>query len=261
MFESLFEATPAVVISLILFVGMLLMTFLGQYVAVVRAKRRKDLAEDHTIGTMEGSLLGLCALFLAFTFNMSGTRYDERRLVIVEEANAIGTAILRADLYPDSIRQEFRKDFKQYVELRIAYYNTRLGGEEFIKVLNESNEVSARIWKRATAYSGDPKLLVASLEMIPALNSMIDLVTSRYFASASKVPQAVFDLLCVLCLVASFVVGYGSNRLDWVIAAGFSLMMTLAIYMIVDLDRPRRGLINMDLSHEQIVNLLNMFVE
>src|SRR5690242_6468488 len=117
MFEKAFEATPAPLIALSIFAGMLLMTYLGHYIAVVRAKRKQDLVTEH-IGTMGTSLLGLCALFLAFTFNMSSTRYDERRLVIVEEANAISTAILRADLYPDSIRKEFRKDFELYVEKR-----------------------------------------------------------------------------------------------------------------------------------------------
>ena len=85
---------------------------------------RKGRAGIDSPGTIEGSMLGLSALLLAFTFNMSATKFSERQKLIVEEANKIGTALLRCDLYPDSMRNTLRQDFKQYLEARIKYYNT-----------------------------------------------------------------------------------------------------------------------------------------
>ncbi len=80
------------------------------------------------MGSMESSMLGLMALLLGFTFSMAISKFDTRRQIIIEEANDIGTAVLRADLFPDSIRSLLRADFKEYVEARISYYDAGVDG-------------------------------------------------------------------------------------------------------------------------------------
>ena len=103
--------TPAGIIVLILFILMMISNLVGYQLKLYYNKKTSGLLPDEPTSA-EGALLGLLALLLGFTFSMSSSRYDTCRQIIVEEANDIGTAILRADLYPDSIRNLFRADFK-----------------------------------------------------------------------------------------------------------------------------------------------------
>lgn len=259
---SLLEILPAHIVALILFLAMIVMTWLGNVFAVFRMKRKPELVAEG-IGSLEGALLGLVALLLAFTFSMSASRYEERRHAIITEANAIGTAILRADLYPDSIRTAFRNDFKEYVEERIRYYEVGADTTKILESLARGNSIAMKIWHRASTLGHDPKNLVSTNQMVPALNEMIDIVTTRFAISLAKVPKSILWLLFLLCFVASFVIGYGrkGKNLDWVMVAGFSLMTSLAIYLILDLDRTRRGIITMDNANQRIVELREMFDE
>src|SRR6187402_3246555 len=118
MNTNLLDATEAWMIALLLFILMLISSYIGKlngnYI------RKKTGTEEKLPET--SALVALLFFLLAFTFGMSGDRYDSRRKIVVEEANDIGTAILRSDLYPDSTRTLFRKDFKEYVEARISYF-------------------------------------------------------------------------------------------------------------------------------------------
>src|SRR5262245_12915096 len=102
-------------IALVTFVAMTASAFLGHRIGRARFKNNGDSSSSSSV---TGSMLGLLAFLLAFTFGMSGSRYDARRKVVVDEANAIGTAILRSDLYPEEERAAFRKDFRVYLEAR-----------------------------------------------------------------------------------------------------------------------------------------------
>ena len=108
-------------ISLSLFALMVLTYFSANRLARVKAFQQ---FVDNSINPIEGSLLGLLALLLAFTFGMSASRYDTRRNVMLSEANNIGTVILRCDLYPDSTRTQLRSYLQQYLEARIQYFQS-----------------------------------------------------------------------------------------------------------------------------------------
>nr|WP_162147669.1 hypothetical protein [Flavobacterium limnosediminis] len=218
--------------------------------------------KNENLGPVEGSLLGLLALLLAFTFNMASTRYDQRRQVIVEEANHIGTAVLRADLYPDSIRIPLRSDFKKYVESRITYYNAGIDDEKLNDALQQSEQISARIWKRVAEAAQDPKNLVRSAQMIPAMNNMIDVVTTRDTTKNATVPESILWLLLILVLSSSFIIGYDNEKkINKVLITGFATMISLTVFVILDLDKPRRGFINNNRAEQKIEALRSMFVE
>ncbi len=99
--------------------------------------------------------------------------------------------------------------------------------------------------------------------MIPAINNMIDAVSKREEARKKHVPDSIVWLLFLLCLTGSFIVGYASKsrKIDWVILCSYSIMTVMTIYFILDLDRPRRGIINTSSVHENIRGLLNSFQE
>jgi hypothetical protein len=213
------------------------------------------------LGTVQTSLFGLLALIIAFSFNMSVTRYDQRREVVVEEANHIGTALLRCDLYPDSIRSEFRKDFKEYLEARISYYEAKIDENKIQESLVKADIISQRIWKRAALLSQDPKTsLVSSVQMIPALNNMIDIVTTRDELRTAHIPDSIIWLIISLAIISSFVLGFGigKNKILWVTIWCFFLVMSISIYFILDLDRPTQGINTINVTNQKIVDIRKM---
>ena len=139
-------------ITIILFIGILIFYIAGAWLGNYQ-KKNNPAAKAEGVGPLEGALLGLLALLLSFTFSMSASRYDTRRSLLIEEANNIGTAVLRADMYPDSIRLDFRKDFQQYLETRIDYYTAGNDEIKIQKTITDAAKISAHIWQRATALS------------------------------------------------------------------------------------------------------------
>ncbi|UFH54738.1 hypothetical protein [Spirosoma sp. KNUC1025] len=254
------NGTPTVVIALVLFLLMLAVHWAGLRLRLIRREQGPD-ADIKGGSTIEGSLLGLLALLLAFTFSMANERYDARRAVIIQEANAIGTAVLRADLYPDTTRQRFRADFRQYVEARIAYYTAGVDPDQIQAALKQSDQYSAAIWSRATELARQTPHVTPANLMIPALNDMIDVVTTRDATLVAQIPASILYVLMALCLVGSFIIGYMADKSDWMLAICFSAMTALAIYLIVDLDRPRQGLITTDAMHQKMLDLRAMFPE
>lgn len=247
----------SVALAFFLFLAMLAVYWVG---ARLSSRRSKDA---DGFGAVEGSLLGLLALLLAFTFSMAASRYDVRRQVLVEEANAIGTAILRADLYSESARTLFRADFKDYVDARIAFYEAGLDEEKVAATNQLSASISAKIWERAATLAHNRDNLIPSNQMIPALNEMIDIVTTRNAARQATVPDSVLWMLFALCIVSSFIVGFSrkEKEMSWVVSVVFALMISACIFLIVDLDRPSQGFITLEEANRNIVDLRNMFAK
>lgn len=250
--------SPTLLIVAILFVLMISLHWAG--FRLKRSRLRKQSADTEGGGSMEGSMLGLLALLLAFTFGMSSSRYDGRRSVLIQEANDIGTAILRADLYPDSLRNVLRNDFKQYLELRIAYFDAGYNQQKINASVSGSSAIASRLWKTVTQAGQQNQHLLATQQMVPALNSMFDTATNRDAARLGHVPESILWLLFLLTLTASFIIGYGTktDKRDPIVVAGFALMTALTIYLILDLDRPRRGIITMDTAHEKMTELRDL---
>ena len=121
MEPGLLLATDSWIIVILLFILMLIFIYLGYKFG----KSVKKKSGDSSGSLLTSGIYSLMGLLLAFTFTMSGTRFDSRIKIIVEEANDIGTAILRIQMYPDSIRTLFKEDFKNYVDARIEYAEAR----------------------------------------------------------------------------------------------------------------------------------------
>ena len=255
---NILNETEAWIITLLLFLLMILSSFVGKLLG--NHMRNKKDSEEKSIET--SALTALLFFLLAFTFGMSGDRYDSRRKIVIEEANNIGTAILRSDLYPDSSKTLFRRDFKLYVEARISYYQAGAEVKEVLKADSLSQEIASRLWKRASTLSKNPANLAATQQMIPALNNMIDIITSRSSGEKAKVPESIILMLFFLAMIIAFYGGYSEGRkgkMDWVVQLGFCLLVSLVILFTLDLDRPRRGFVNLDISNQTIIDLRRNF--
>jgi hypothetical protein len=262
MVKEFFFQIPAILLAPIIFFVILAAIAAGFRYKHWLIKKHFVSAKDG-MGPIEGSLLGLMALMMAFTFSLAAAKFETRRELVVEEANDIGTAILRCDMYSDSIRKLLMVDFAAYVEARIAYYDALDDNKKINEALQQSNLYSSRIWNRVIRLSDNLDNRVRSAQMIPAVNAMIDIVSTRKSSRDSRVPPIVFWMLFMLTLTAAFLVGYGNSakRENMVMVTAFALMIAMAFYLIFELDRPRRGIINLDAAEQSMVQLRTYFTQ
>jgi len=229
--------------------------------AGLRIARRHPLVRE-VDSTMEAAVFALLGLLLAFTFNMAGTRYDNQRRLIVEEANTIGTAALRSDLYPEAERIGFRAEFREYLESRIADQDAGSDVPRILAARERSAAAQRLLWARASRISHDPTSIVASQQMVPALNQMFDAASRRFGAERARVPESIVLLLFAMCIAATFLYSYFGERarkFDGFTTACFIVVVTSAIYVTLELDRPRRGIINVSASEHSMIELRALF--
>lgn len=204
------------------------------------------------INTLQGSLLGLTALLLGFTFSMALSRYESRSTAVVEEANAMGTTYLRTRLLPPALGEAARVLLKEYADSRVAAGRIALHqGEARAAELARATGVLDRLWlvaAQAAESDGNP---VRSGLFIQSLNEMIDSFGRREAALERHVPELVLLLLYTTLLITGVMMGYGcgvAGHRPAMATYGFSILMVLVVAVIIDIDRPRRGLIHVDQS-------------
>jgi hypothetical protein len=232
--------------------------WLGRMAAMVHARYAGEQPDNSK--TLISSLFALTAFILGFSFSMSASRYENRRMAIVEEANAIGTAILRADLYPDSVRGLLRSQFKTYLNHRIAFFTVGAQYDSALYWENEASKTASQLWGTATQYARSTKELISTNQMIPALNAAFDAATTRHYELIAKVPTSIMYMLFLLAIMSAFFSGFNgpSEKINKFVSATFCLMTVLVIYLILDLDRPRRGTIRFDDTHQAIESLRSL---
>lgn len=244
---------PLILIPLF-FLAVLLVIEVGHRIAIKQTVEETEGARAG-LGTIEAAIYGLLGLMIAFTFSGAASRLDVRRALVVQEANAIGTAYLRVDLLPAATQPLLREQFRQYTDARLAVYRA-------LPDLEASNEQAAKaaalqknIWANAVAATRDAPP-PAALLLMPALNEMIDITATRAVAMKTHTPWIILGALILQTLFCSLLAGYGlasgspfSRTLHRV---GFALIMTLTIYVIVDLDHPRFGVIRVNFADQAI---------
>jgi hypothetical protein len=235
----------------LLIAGLLLTSMLAAIEGGYRIGRRKKTSgntaiKDH-INTIQSSMLGVLALLLAFSFSLALQRFDNRNAAVVDEANAIGTTFLRAQLLPNSVRSDARKLLQTYAHLRLQASTVSLDTEAEREVLlSDANQVLDALWVCARrAAEEDPSPVTSGL-FIQSLNETIDAYARRDAAVRRHVPEVILFLLFGTFGMTSVVLGYAAGAaghrpsLVSYLLIGFIVLLT---FVIIDLDRPRRGLI------------------
>lgn len=236
----------SVLIVIILFGLILMADELGLRLGTRRREQIDNDLKSHT-AAIQGGVVGLLALILGFTFNMSIQRYDSRAGAEVAEANAIGTAMLRASLLPDRFADPAREAMSDYTTLRIRGSHADLTDIEARRdLLRETQDAQLRVWNIGIdAADLDPNP-VRTGYFLTAVNDMIDAQGARNDVLDRHVPPAIFYLLFIIFVAAGALVGYSSGlgqRQSRVPALILNLLICLLVFIVIDLDRPRRGLI------------------
>jgi hypothetical protein len=250
--------TPGVIGTLLFII--LIMAFISGFQIRKWKLRNNPLKMMEELGSISSTLLGLLALILAFTFSMANSRFDTRRELAVQEANAIGTVLLRTEFFPDSIHSVLKNSLNNYLEERITIIEAGTDVEKMIIHLNRSDSIGKSLWNQVTEFSKSDPNLVKTSEIVPALNEMIDLSTSRLAAGEANIPPSIQWFLITLCICSTFLLGYErKDDFDWILVVGFSLMLSITVFSIIDLDRPRSGLVTMDEANSKIIQLRSAF--
>ena len=248
----------AALFVLAMFVSMMLFMEIGRRIGIAGIAREPD-GQSKGIGSSEGAIFGLLGLVLAFTFSGAAGRFEDRRHLITEEANNIGTAWLRIDLLPVEAQPGMRDRFRRYLDARLDTY--KLVQDETARNLKIAESVSLQeeIWKTAVDNMQKPGAAGSAPMLLPqALNAMIDITTSRVVAARNHPPQVIFMLLPVLMLIGAMLVGFGmaaNKQRQWLHMAAFAAVMSLVVYMIIDIEFPRLGLIRVDAADLVLIEL------
>jgi hypothetical protein len=210
---------------------------LGKY-----RRARHEQEKQAPVGTMVGATLGLLAFILAFTFGLAAARFDARRQVLLDEANAIGTTYLRAGMLPDQ-GERIRPLLRDYVATRLDAFRSG----NIAEGIQRSENIQQQVWSEAeTVAEKNPNSIVVGL-FVQSLNEMIDLHAKRVQAGVrSRIPGAIWIALFAAATLSLTAMGYhaglaGTGRSLAVVAV--AVAFSVVIELIADLDRPQEGVL------------------
>jgi len=210
---------------------------LGQY-------RRRQASREKTEagGIAVPAILALLAFILAFTFGMAGSRFDDRKTALLEEANAVSTAYLRTELVPASEQEAIRAMLREYVDVRLK------GGQDFNylkQAIVRSKEIHAALWAKTVEIANQYPPSVNHSLFIQSINDVIDVHEKRIATALyNRIPNAIWFALYVISILAMVATGFqpglaGSRR------TMTSILLTLSfsciLLLIAVLDRPEYG--------------------
>ena len=243
--------------SLGVLLGMLVCMELGRFVGA-RRKAAANARVDAEEVAIDGAIFALFGLIVAFTFSGAMNRFDRRRDQIAVEANAIGTAYLRIALLPEKAQAPLRKLFRDYLSSRLATYrklpDVDAATAEYQRSLGFQND----IWAQAVASAATTGNPAVPQLVLPALNAMFDIATDRLVATRTHVPGLILFLLFGLALAVALVVGYATadSPRNWFRSVVFSAAIAASVYIILDLEYPRFGLIRLEAADQILDEVL-----
>ena len=206
----------------------------------------KDAARKVQIGGIQGAVLGLLGLLLGFTFAMGVERYDTRRSLIVQEANAIDTTYLRASLLPEAHQVPVKDLLGRYVDVRLKYWPLVDDPAKFEEGKRLTGDIQGQLWKHATEAAKEaPNDITATF--IDSLNEIIATDTERIAAMRAGIPIGVWLLLIVVAACGCVTTTYASGAEGVRAKLGsvfLPLLITVVIVLIFDISHPRVGLIH-----------------
>jgi hypothetical protein len=214
--------------------------------------------EDRSpIGSIVAATLGLLAFLLAFTFNIAAIKFDERRELVLSEANAIGTTYLRAGYLADPYQTKIRSLLQEYVFIRLETIKTG----KLLEGISKSEELQDALWLHAVAIAKEnPDSVVVGL-FINSLNEVIDIHAKRVNTGIHiRIPFIIWSALYFITLLAVGSLGYqfGLTRTRYVgITLLLILILSCVISLIIDLDRPQEGFIRV--SQQSLIDLMDKF--
>ncbi|MDA8622263.1 hypothetical protein N9L48_06425 [Psychrosphaera sp.] len=230
----------SITIAVVLFFSILLFNEFGYRLGEFVQRKTPDEVKSLT-GSIQASILGLLALLLGFTFSMSMERYDVRSMAVIEEANSIQSAIIESSLLPEPTSEKITNLLKQYVEVKVKLSEVSITDESEREILHLSAIDLHKQLLKASESTGFSSRIISLIEQYNSRNALIKM----------HVPDVVLILLFIVFVSTVATLGYSvglSGSRMMIQISIVSLLITLIVFIIIDLDRPKRGLIKVDQS-------------
>jgi len=212
--------------------------------------RRASVSNETDISTLTGATLGLLALLLGFSFSLALSRFDARQTLVLEEANAIGSTANFAVMLPEAVKKPVLDMLRDYAALRIDL-GVPYGRPKLDRDIARSLDLQAKLWQQAVTVSAMAPQSLPIHRFVTSLNEMNNIHESRLAALRYQVPAEVMFMLMGVAMMAMALTGYhaGARGTRGRIATlMMSVMVAVVIMLIVDLDRPARGFINVSVQ-------------
>jgi hypothetical protein len=235
------DALPLWALFIVILLVVLLSVEFGYRLGKYRRSRREE-EKEAPLGTMVGATLGLLAFILAFTFGLAAARFDTRRQVLLDEANAIGTTYLRAGMLPER-GEQIRGLLRDYLGVRL----TAVQSGNVAEGIRSSEDIQQKVWAEAEAVGQKNSNSIIVGLFVQSLNQMIDLHAARMQAGMrSRIPGAIWLGLLSVSVLSLMAMGYfegltGTRRSLAVFAV--AIAFSVVIELIADLDRPQEGVL------------------
>ncbi|HEX2490802.1 MAG TPA: hypothetical protein VHR27_15440 [Blastocatellia bacterium] len=230
-----------------------LLSFEGGFWVGRRRSLRSELEQEIVVRGLVGGMLGLEAFMLAFTFGAAAAHFDARRQAVLDEANSIRTAYLRADFLPEPHRAEIRNLLREYVDVRLE--GVRSGKIE--QGIARSEELHNQLWLQATASREKTTSPAFAVQFIQSLNEIFALHSRRVITGLEfRIPNIIWIVLYAITALAAASIGYHSGltgRSRPLVALAIILAFSAVILLIEDLDRPLYGFL--EVSQRALVDL------
>lgn len=248
----------ALLFAVLLFFGMLIMLETGRRIGVKRRSKESE-GERSSLGAVESSVFALFGLLMAFTFSGGATRFNEKRMLIAEEVNTIEVAYLRLHLVRPEDELALQELFRRYVDSRLETYRRLPDMQAAEAEMAKSKKLQEEIWTQAVAVTRPPTPHPdAGKLLLPALNNMIDMATTRTMALQIHPPRIIYALLFGLGLICSLLAGYrmasGQHR-SWLHIFSLTVFTVFIVYVTLDVEYPRAGLRRIETADQLLIKL------
>jgi len=210
------------------------------------------------VGVVDGSVYGLVALLIGFSFNGAAGRFDQRRMLVGETTNAAGTAWQRIDMLPPALQPPVRDGMRRYLDALIAEYHsaawTQGETEERAALMRAQNS----LWSSSVATCLLPEGEKARMLLLPSLNELFGDVEKEQQARNLHPPRLIYVVLIVATMIGAMFVGYAIatvNKRNWIYMLGIAGTIASATYVIAELEYPRHGRVRMDAADWTLIDL------
>jgi hypothetical protein len=217
----------------------------GQWFGI-RFRAQESQSALTVITATQAATLGMFAILIGFSFSMAMNLFELRRALLLDEANAIGTTELRAEMLPEPYAGEANRLLRDYVGVRLSFHRDSDDEAKFAQAVAASTKLHDELWRQAEAASALQPLSVPIGLFVQSLNELIDLHAKNLAALRNRVPASSILMLYAIALAGVGLIGYESGlssvrrSFPTVIAA---ILLASVILVVVDLDRPRHGFI------------------
>lgn len=237
--DWLSQHVPIWLLGMLVFALLVAAHFTGSHLQ----RRRQPPAADELDSAHEGyvvsGVIGLLALLLGFTFALAVDRFETRRILVLQEANAIHATYLRAQTFDEPDRSRLSRSILQYADARIALGKSA-GEEQTARLLGQSNALQGQMWEAALAAIA-PRRDDVSASFMDAMSQAVEVGAERRAARQAHVPKRVFTILIIYMAASAAMMGHVMRRSWHVAVVSLYLLLTLSYVLILDIDDATSG--------------------